>query len=62
MLASRATPFSMRKMCFLCRVMGEERRRREVKLHPVWVEFERAIQEVSEKGWVERVTGEGMQL
>jgi hypothetical protein len=61
-LASRATPFSMRKMCFLCRVMGEERRRREVKLHPVWVEFERAIQEVSEKGWVERVTGEGMQL
>jgi hypothetical protein len=61
-LASRATPFSMRKMCFLCRVMGEERRRREGKLHPVWVEFERAIQGISERGWMERVKGEVVEL
>jgi hypothetical protein len=57
-LASRATPFSMRKMCFLCRVMSEERRRRKWRLHPVWTEFERAIQGVSERGWVERLKGE----
>ncbi|PMD37555.1 hypothetical protein L207DRAFT_585898 [Hyaloscypha variabilis F] len=61
-LASRATPFSMRKMCFLCRVMGEERRRRKGTLHPVWVEFEQAIQGISERGWVERVKGEVVEL
>jgi len=61
-LASRATPFSMRKMCFLCRVMGEERRRRKGTLHPVWVEFERAIQGVSQRGWLERIRGEVVEL
>lgn len=61
-LASRATPFSMRKMCFLCRVMGEERRRRVTEPHPVWLEFESAIRGVSEKGWVERVRGEVVKL
>jgi hypothetical protein len=61
-LASRATPFSVRKMCFLCRVIGEERRRREGRLHPVWVEFERAIHGASERSWVERVKGEVAEL
>ena len=61
-LASRATPFSMRKMCFLCRVMGEERRRGKGILHPVWVEFEKAVQGVSERGWVERLKGEAVAL
>ncbi|KAE9364403.1 hypothetical protein N431DRAFT_106781 [Stipitochalara longipes BDJ] len=61
-LASIATPFSMRKMCFLCRVMGEERRKRQGKLHPVWVEFERTIQGVSERGWLQRVKGEAVEL
>jgi hypothetical protein len=56
-IASKATPFSMRKMSFLCRVMCEERRRREGAPHPVWREFERAIEEVSERGWLGRVKG-----
>jgi hypothetical protein len=54
-LASRATPFSMRKMCFLCRVMGEELRKREGKPHPVWEKFERALQGISGQGWVQKV-------
>jgi hypothetical protein len=56
-LASRATPFGMRKMCFLCRVLCEERRRREGKPHFIWGEFERAIEGVSAKGWLGKVTG-----
>jgi hypothetical protein len=61
-LASKATPFPLRKMLFWCRVVGEERRRRESVMHPVWVEIEKAIQGVREKGWVERAMGEAVQL
>jgi len=56
-LASQATPFSLRKMLFLCRVMCEEWRRRAGAPHPVWREFERAIEEISEKRWLGRIKG-----
>lgn len=61
-LASKATPFPLRKMLFWCRVVGEERRRRESVVHPVWVEVEKAIQAVRDTGWVEGVMGEAVQL
>lgn len=61
-LASKATPFPLRKMLFWCRVVGEERRRRESVVHPVWIEAEKAIQEVRNKTWVERAMGEAVQL
>jgi hypothetical protein len=56
-MASRATPFSMRKMSFLCRVLCEERRKKEGNPHYIWREFERAIEEVSAKGWLGKITG-----
>jgi hypothetical protein len=53
--ASKVTPFNMRKMAFMCRVMGMERRKRERAPHPVWGLYERAIEGVNEAGWLGRV-------
>jgi hypothetical protein len=61
-LASKATPFPLRKMLFWCRAVGEERRRRESVVHHVWIEVEKAIQEVRDKGWVERAMREAVQF
>lgn len=55
-LASRATPFQMRKMLFLCRIACQERRRREECPHRVWALFENVIQGVNEPGWLARIT------
>jgi hypothetical protein len=59
-LAGQATPFSMRKMSFLCRVLCEERRKSEVKPHLIWGEFERAIEGVSARGWFGKAVGAGV--
>ena len=53
--ASKVTPFNMRKMAFMCRVMGMERRRREADPHPIWGLYESAIEDVNESGWLGRV-------
>jgi hypothetical protein len=49
-LTSRATPFSLRKMLYLCRIACQERKRRENSPHRVWALFEDAIQGVNKLG------------
>lgn len=54
-LASKVTPFNMRKMAFMCRIMCSERRKRDATPHPIWARFEKAISGVNEPDWLSRI-------
>lgn len=54
-IASKETPFAMRKMAFLCRIMLEDRKRRDPNRHPVWALYETAITGISRPGWLAKV-------
>ncbi|CZR69486.1 uncharacterized protein PAC_19386 [Phialocephala subalpina] len=54
-VASRVTPFNMRKMAFMCRIMCVERKKREAKPHSIWARFEQAISGVNEANWLSTV-------
>ena len=54
-LASTCTPFGMRKMAFMARVVCVDRRKREVIRHPVWARVEMALSGVNEPGWLARM-------
>lgn len=53
-VASRVTPFNMRKMAFMCRIMCVERKKREAKPHTIWARFEQAISGVNEPDWLSK--------
>ncbi|KUJ16093.1 uncharacterized protein LY89DRAFT_735234 [Mollisia scopiformis] len=54
-LASKVTPFIMRKMAFMCRIMCVERGKREENPHPIWARYKRAISGVNEPDWLSRI-------
>lgn len=54
-LASKVTPFNMRKMAFMCRIMCSERRKRDATPHPIWARFEKTISGVNEPDWLSRI-------
>lgn len=54
-VASRVTPFNMRKMAFMCRIMCVERKKREAKPHTIWARFEQAISGINEPDWLTNI-------
>ena len=54
-LASTCTPFGMRKMAFMARVVCADRRKRGMSRHPVWARVEMALSGVNEPGWLARM-------
>jgi hypothetical protein len=54
-LASTCTPFGMRKMVFMARVICADRRKRGMSRHPVWARVEMALSGINEPGWLARM-------
>jgi hypothetical protein len=54
-LASTCTPFGMRKMAFMARVVCADRRKRGMSRHPVWSRVEMALSGVNEPEWLAKM-------
>jgi hypothetical protein len=60
-LASTYTPFGMRKMAFMARVVCADRRKRGMSRHPVWARVEMALSGVNEPGWLARMANSAIE-